>query len=312
MAYTGAKNHFFMHGMCGGYTEFRYGKPKKPVTLPKVFTDKKRRETIINGLMDELTDWRFSPFEKEAITRHTLRAALCMKGHSWAVSDAEAASLVHAAFMNIGVPRPSWDQGQLEYSDVNSLCAWCMKEIPDSLQGLKRLVRFCSVECAKTAFVIRDYASSQRENQIARSALALISTSKTTVRECSHCGDAFHPTTSQKKRMFCSIKCTAASKQTVMARPCQQCGGVFKPEGQKSRKFCSHDCYSASLGVASYQKHCRCCGFRYETRSKKSMYCGNSCKLRVVRNMLPAKVAPFVPAHAVTRFVVDGWFARAA
>ena len=76
------------------WTEYRYGSDQK-VSLAQIFKGEKR-EAAVGGVLMHLRDWRFSPFEREGECRAGVRSALCLEGHSWHRSDAEAASLVDA------------------------------------------------------------------------------------------------------------------------------------------------------------------------------------------------------------------------
>lgn len=306
-------DNWYVNGTRSGYYEYRhrYGAPKAPAPLPKVIRDKKRRDHIINGIMDELRDWRSSPFENEGVVHASIRSALCLQGHSWRASDAEATSLVHAAFVKMGVQRPSYEQGQHEYSDANSVCSWCYTQIPEDMLGIKRVVRFCSDHCAKVAYVNREYGQTLKYNNIAQSAYKLIAQVRQTARECAQCGDPFYPRVDQKTRMYCSIRCLGDSQKTITPKPCKQCGEIFRPT-QNQIKYCSKPCYHAALRLPPVE--CAECGKPFHKKKKSQTLCSAVCAGLAFRRRKIRRdnVIPFVPVHMLTAKVIDGWFARAA
>lgn len=295
-------------GYWSGWDEYRHGS-KRAVTLAPVMP-KEQRKHAIDGVFDLLVDWRKTPFEIEGPVRAALRSAFCLKGETWSRADHEAASILTAAFQRTGACRPSWDEGQPEYADVDSICGWCLKSLPDEMVDGLRKVRFCSTECARAAIVTRDYLSTRRENVIAQSAITLITRTRNTVRECMHCGGPYHPERENKRQIFCSLRCRAEQQRTVMIRPCKQCGKHFKPKSN-SPIFCSRVCYRVAHEAP--QMVCVECGCSFK-RKKKSQYLCSAVCARTALNRKPktAIVIPFVPVHMLTATVIDGWFARAA
>lgn len=78
-----------------------------------------------------------TPFAAEASCRHGLRAGLCLRGWRWPLADAVAADLVAGALRRIGARRPTWKEGQPEWTQDGALpiererCVRCRKPLPD-------------------------------------------------------------------------------------------------------------------------------------------------------------------------------------
>lgn len=111
----------------------------------KMNGDRKKRlvvETCIILKTGEPTHFAF-----EASCRHGLRSALCLEGWPWADAEKMAAEIVSAALMIIGARRPTWQQGQPEWTQACALpverthCKNCRTPLPEGT------IKFCCREC---------------------------------------------------------------------------------------------------------------------------------------------------------------------
>lgn len=336
-------DHLRKHGMFSEWDSYRYGNKQK-VSLAPVWK-KTERKRVISRVFDILKDWKVTPFEMEGPVRAGIRSALCLQGEGWYVADNAAASSLVAAYQKMGVSRPTWDQGQREFTTPEENCLCCGMLVPDELATGRTKSRYCSDVCAKSALVKREFETRRTSDAAYLNAYLTIQRMKHGVKACKQCGVLFRPlfdggefcshscATSHNRRLtniscaecgvvfrpknsaikYCSRACSAKRRQTGQVYQCAQCGTQYRRRTVKELStFCSRDCQSAAMRVAQYTKHCRCCGFQFETRSKKSLYCSNACSIRSRRNIGPDRVAPFVPLYALTPAIFDSWFKRAA
>ncbi len=236
----------------------------------KVFRREKRRH-VLDQVMDVLRDWRLSPWENEAATVHGVRAALCLEGHGWHKANDEATALVAGAMMQIAPERPSWDQGQREYSVPEDYCNWCHSPMPEDT-GRKR---FCSVECARAAIQWRDYETTYKDSVIGNAAYYVVRRSRHPVKPCKHCGTPFHP--ENKSTVFCSTKCMGLHKRTIPAKPCAACGTPFRPHTSNAGLYCSPACAATSGRRPQYEKTCAWCFSRFMAKMPTATCCSSVC-----------------------------------
>lgn len=78
-----------------------------------------------------------SAFALEAFMRHGLRAGLCLRGWRWRDADELAADVVGSALNQIGAKRPTYQQGQPEWTQEGVIlierercirCGWTLPE----------------------------------------------------------------------------------------------------------------------------------------------------------------------------------------
>lgn len=250
-------------GWTGGYTEYRYG-PAKPISLAPVNALRpifkgERRKAMISDVMDMLRDWRLSPFEQEASCRHALRSLLCLGGHGWNRSDCEAANLVAESLHFIGAKRPSWEQGQRDYTTAHEDCRNCGK----ALDRYRMRTMFCSPSCA--AVYLRNRASEARDaaDKARWGAYQKVRYLKTQRRTCVHCLATFHPYHDAAKQRFCSKPCMYAFRD--------------------------------SQAAAVHQKICEWCGVAFAAKTKRALFCKSLCQMQESRmrtgRLIPKKIS---------------------
>lgn len=271
------RSHFYQHGLYGGYSDFRYGSPKKKKAFKKRLLNDGKRRHVVGRIVDQLSKYRLSKFEFEGACRHGLRAALCLKGHSWARADHEAAMLVEEALRQIGAVRPSWDEGQREYSEPRENCAWCGVLVPEEILNTgKRHQNYCCTECARAALTHRRLVDSRRESSAYKDAFDILQRSEQS-RKCELCGKSYRPLFGSGK--FCSMECSSESQATRPTLKCEECGTSFTARlshGKRAR-FCSPACKTAHGHDEQYEKQCLACGQTFRAKLQRAEFCSRSC-----------------------------------
>ena len=116
-------------------------------------------------------------FAFEGACRHAIRAGLCLDGWRWKRADERSAEIMAEAFAAIGAQRPTWLQGQPEYtqegySPIERLfCVRCGKRLPDEHHVSQR---YCSQLCGDAASHARrrrDESAEDRAKRLAYLAL---------------------------------------------------------------------------------------------------------------------------------------------
>ena len=217
------------------------------ITLPKIsspyrpiFRGEKRR-ALIDAVMDQMRDWRLSPFENEAATLHGLRSGLCLDAHGWQRSDLEAYLLVSEALRLLGAVRPSHEEGQRQYTIPRENCLWCNTPLSE-VDRLTPGQRFCSAEHARFHLVYRDHDEQFRKSALENSAYSLIRREKRPPVTCAYaaCGKVFHPAVEGSR--YCSQRCAQRDKpRALRPRLCPGCDKTFTPK-YGAQKFCSSTC----------------------------------------------------------------------
>ncbi|KAB2780484.1 hypothetical protein F9K97_02170 [Brucella anthropi] len=220
---------------------YRDGQKARPLPLAPIYKEKDRA-SLVDSVMDVLTDWRASPFENEGSVRAGVRASLCLKGHRWDRSDLEASLVVAGGFKRMDVERPTEEEGQREYTTPVENCAWCGGDRDPAVGG-----RFCTVECGRAFAVDRQANEFRRDTQIYRSATRVLRRAKNDRRQCLCCGKSFMHDGDKDPRQFCSQAC------------------YFK--------------YRKTEEFTKFPSVCRFCDKPFMGRQSGAFYCSNSCQL---------------------------------
>src|SRR3546814_1442074 len=75
-------------------------------------------------------------FSLEGELRHRLRSSLCRQGADWILADLLAAAIVEDALRKVGAQRPTWQQGQPEWTQEGVIyiqrtrCIRCRWKLP--------------------------------------------------------------------------------------------------------------------------------------------------------------------------------------
>lgn len=290
---------------------------------------KDKRRHVVELVIDMMRPWNQTPFEHEGAIRHGIRSGLCLEGYGWQRSDAEASAILAQALRIIGVPRPTWEQGQREYADPRENCVRCAVELPEDMRNVG--ARFCSEECARFAIQHRDFETRTMQDTMYQAAQYAIQRLKHRARCCERCDTPYRPLLNHSR--FCSKECADLAAVVLEAIDCRNCGATFQPknryavycsricssEGRVTTperqcvqcnktfrraigniegrgKFCSRECAVAARSSINLHRECECCGTPYTTSSHKALYCSKRCAqivsgFRVGRN-LPKRISP--------------------
>jgi hypothetical protein len=262
---------------------------------------------------------------------------LCVDGHDWHHADADAAALIDEALRRLHARRPSYDEGQREYSVSPDYCSWCHSPLED-VPGTRK-VSFCSDVCARSAVSAREINHHRNETRAFNAAWEVISRSRHPQRECEECGKGFRPIRMDSPNRFCSAKChhayagrvlarpprtcptcktsfqPATSKQvhcspacgfaarrTVLPRECRHCGTTFRPTSNSGGAFCSRACHYAH-GHGTHACSCSWCGRDFVAKAAHAASCSEACRLAERKFRLgsaPQRLTPHVFDHFVS------------
>lgn len=221
-------------GRFSGWRKARLGQ-KQPQEQP-IF-DIRARKAAIRRVIAALFDGSTSLFQNEGNCRATLRSAMCLAGHGWQQSDREAAEIVRVALRAIGARRPTFAEGQREFTHPYDQCIYCGGPIDpiDLVHGY----RYCSVACAK-ALMERPVDDAAARNLWLH------------------------------YRAYYEVR-----KWTAPERKCAQCGGGFRNE-KADAKYCSHYCVAASITIRPIIK-CVWCDNHFRQQADSHVSCSLRC-----------------------------------
>ena len=177
-------------------------------------------DVLVHQVAAVLDTWKTSPFEFEAACRTGLRSAWCLSGWSWHRADERAHDVVERALRRNGVHRPSWQEGQPEWTqagvtrDDRTRCARCGGEMEPSLSANTRL--YCSAVCRNAAHFDRmdaDKLRDEKAKQATRKKAWLKAwQAKQPEQACEWCGSSFKPLAPHQKRKYCCHRCALRAK----------------------------------------------------------------------------------------------------
>lgn len=102
---------------------------------------------LVDATVNILRKGEPSPFAFEAVVRHAIRSRLCLKGWTWTAADEVASLAVKTALNRLGARRPTWKQGQPEWTQEGIIviertrCIRCGWQLPEGNH------KFCSPVC---------------------------------------------------------------------------------------------------------------------------------------------------------------------
>lgn len=272
----------------------------KKEAAAKLFLTTGQRNNLTDRVYEFMRCWRSSRFEFEGSARHGLRSAFCLQGHSWRAADAEAKVIVERALHRLGAERPSWDQGQPEYAIPRENCAWCYSPVSPELLVGEHHKSYCSSMCARSALQWRSYQTRTSQDFAYRAVRAFIERTSHPVRNCDHCGQAFHPINPHGRycTRVCSQKASAKKLRVLPDYSCAKCGKLFRP-AYRSQKYCSEACKYGAVSDFTARFSCDYCGNKFTARGRKALYCCSTCaqmasRIRSGSPLGPKRITPLV------------------
>lgn len=260
------------------YNEYRFG-CRRPVYVPgkgpQRTINSAKEASVIDSLARGFQCWTRSPFEREGASVAGLRSALCLEGNDWSKSDAYARHLVQSALDAIGAKRPTWNEGQPDYTYGPEQCRWCAGPIDDERAALG--LRFCSAECFNAARVHRSFEFGWSEDRAMMLAYKLVHRIEQEKRACAFCGKAFYPRDDgDYTQRFCSRRCHGLSKRTL-EQVCVVCGTQFRTENSTRKKTCSDACAAVLRQQPRFVKTCAWCRQEFVSKTNAAKYCCRAC-----------------------------------
>lgn len=298
------KRKRLLNGQVGyGLITYRRGTPSIYIHTEIFKGDERKRR--VNFVRDMLDDWQLTPFENEGAIRTGIRSSLCLQGYSWQRSDEEASLLINSAFKKMDVKRPTWEEGQREYTIPRENCAWCGKRMPDDLLGTGRKFRYCSVVCIRAAFEGRAYADRTHYHKVKDEVSRLIYKQKVESRRCLQCGKEFKPARGAKRKLYCSVECGNLSRRIFAPKNCPNCGKLFH-RSSSAVACCSFKCAGEYRNKKSPIAKCEYCRKPYKKRYPKMRFCSSYCA-RAMNNLESGRKIP----RTLSAPVFDFFFSRA-
>jgi hypothetical protein len=176
---------------------------------PRLSTGK--RLALRDQIADILRTGEPTPFAFEAACRHGLRRALVAMSWKWAIADTVAADIVAAALRDIGAKRPTWYEGQPEFTRTvqerwrcaNKKCGKPIERESD------QVMLYCGEPCRLRAKSERQAADRRKEQAAASRAWRAAARAAGPQRKCELCNAQFHALdiTGKKPQRFCSPSC---------------------------------------------------------------------------------------------------------
>jgi hypothetical protein len=164
-----------------------------------------RRTAIRDALAALMREVAPTPFVVEGPGRAGVRARLCTAGWRWGQADAEAAAIIESALKKVGAKRPTWQQGQSEYTQeghapiLRERCKRCAKPLPEGA------LRYCGPVCAKAAKVDQHSRRDKEAVSLALKAYRAAWIERQPERECPVCRKGFRQ--KQAAQQYCSRAC---------------------------------------------------------------------------------------------------------
>ena len=192
----------------------------KPKQRNRQLNQARRRhliDTVALIMRDGFEDGAPSRFAFEGACRHGVRAGLCLDGWPWHDADRAAEDVVSRALAMIGATRPTWKEGQPEWTQdghapiERESCIRCRKPLPEGHW------KFCSELCTSAFHADQSRRRRGEElNAYARARYAAgIKAPRLAPRPCEECGAMF--VTRRKETRFCSKKCASQSHKWRMS-----------------------------------------------------------------------------------------------
>jgi len=176
-----------------------------PTLAPQTRPPQPVRAGLVAAIAHILGRGQPTYFAREGLCRSGVRAALVMRGFRWVNADTYAASVVAQALRSIGARRPTWDEGQPEWTQDGVIrapretCFRCRTPLPEGHW------RFCSDGCAKATRVAQFREMQRDAYNASMRAFRAAWAAKQVEQECHGCGAMFRPR--KPGQRYCRQQC---------------------------------------------------------------------------------------------------------
>ncbi len=177
--------------------------------MPARKLSKDRRRTIRERIVLLMRAIEPTPFAAEGPCRHGVRSALCLEGWPWLQADGAAAEIIAAALSTVGAKRPTWYEGQPEWTQPGALpiqrerCIRCGKRLPEGH------FKFCSKDCSDALHEERQSSRLREEEMLRARAYRAAYRASAPEQRCEGCGGMFRP--GKKGQRYCRPACVQAN-----------------------------------------------------------------------------------------------------
>ncbi|MEI9403381.1 hypothetical protein [Mesorhizobium argentiipisi] len=254
----------------------------KPKPRARVLSRDRRRH-LIDTTAAVLKSGLPTYFAFEGSVRHGLRSSLCLAGWSWSAADVAAADVVDAALRQIGARRPTWQQGQAEYTEDRTerlTCAneGCHKPTAIDLRD-GRQTKYCSDLCRRSHADKVHYRSGTQMSKAEWMVFwAAHRAEKVKTRDCERCGGLF--VQRSRNGRYCTVECSRAAgadaRRTIFEQACLVCGTMFRPPNGRGAKYCNAKCMGAAYRTLP-EKTCEHCGKVFRLKESGQRFCSQPC-----------------------------------
>ena len=255
---------------------------------------KARHDRLVQWTADLLRRGISSKFEYEAACRTGLRKGLCLEGWKWLDADTAAAVVVLTALNQIGAVRPTWYEGQPEYTQPGYApvervqCERCGTRIPDGRfeRSDPSQVKFCSTLCREAAKMARRRQSIKLMGEAEHTATVLARKERerqgradARICVCECCGEVFDRKDS--RMAYCSRTCANRHRMEKVTETVRKCAVCNKPFATKASIYCRNSCrnraYKARKAAAAEPRPCENCGTIFKSHRPEMRFCNLVC-----------------------------------
>jgi predicted nucleic acid-binding Zn ribbon protein len=186
---------------------------KPPVTLKprphqRTLTAAAKRR-IVDHVCNILREGEPTRFALEGFCRHGVRQHLCLAGWGWQRADDMAATVLSSAFAILGAKRPTWQEGQPEWTQPGIIaqsrtrCVRCGWKLPEGHQ------KYCSPQCAANYKADIARKADRMASNAKQAAYYAQWSAKQPLQPCKVCETPFRP--KKPGQVLCSKRCVVSN-----------------------------------------------------------------------------------------------------
>src|SRR3546814_7130493 len=114
----------------------RATRPARRIKVAGIRLNKDKRRALVDRNAAAMSRAEPTAVSLEGELRHRLRSSLCRQGADWILADLLAAAIVEDALRKVGAQRPTWQQGQPEWTQEGVIyiqrtrCIRCRWKLP--------------------------------------------------------------------------------------------------------------------------------------------------------------------------------------
>lgn len=216
--------------------EAELSRPAKRRKLPR-----ERRRVLIGRVLDVMRVGLPTYFAFEGSCRAGLRSEFCLQGYAWAEADATAMDIVATALRFLGAQRPTWQQGQPEWTEdgfspiERTRCVHCGGSLPEGH------TKFCDSVCSIAHRRQGAAKWGETMSRVERLSAWAAQTAKTKKERM----EAYGITSQDWRNAYHSTLRSERRAEARGSRECRGCGKPFAAE-RNDAQYCSKRCQQNS------------------------------------------------------------------